>query len=160
MFSPHHPATQFYWPAATAAAGQVGQGVLAGAVAAGVVAPLEAVGETAATGAATVPASATVLVVEGVVAAPVLSVDVPAVDATAAGASCFFIPLTWVWASPLIWPVTGSILIVVLVWIVMRVSAAKTVLAANTRIRPINAIVFISSTPRDIWREGIPTRAI
>jgi hypothetical protein len=42
----------------------------------------------------------------------------------------------------------------------MLVSAAMPALAVATIIKPINAIVFISSTPQDISREGIPASAI
>jgi hypothetical protein len=160
-----HPVAQFCCPPDTCAAGQVGQGVVAVVVAAGVVAAAGSVEETAETGAVAVvavPGSATVLAVAGVAAALVLSEDVPVADAVTAGGGSwsFFMPLTWVWASPLTMPVTGSILIVVLVWIVIKVSAAKAVPAVITIIKPINAIVFISSTPQVIWREDFPTLGI
>jgi hypothetical protein len=122
----------------------------------GVATAVGPVGEATEAGVVTAFGSAGVVTVTGVVAAPVLAEGGPPGDVlTACGASwCFLIPLTWVSASPLIQPVSGSILIPVLVWIVMLVSAAMPALAVATIIKPINTIVFISSTPHDISLEG------
>ena len=87
----------------------------------------------------------------GVVAAPVLAEDgLPGDVLTACGASCgFLMPLNLGLSVPFDLTCFGSILIPVLVWIVISFGS-QPLLTVATRIRPINAIVFISLTPEQI----------
>jgi hypothetical protein len=88
----------------------------------GVVPVVELVAVPMDTGELTVFGSVEVVSVTGVLTVPVLADEAPAacvLMASGGASSRFFIPFIWVWVSPLTCPVTGSILIVVLVWIVM-----------------------------------------